>query len=128
MEVKTVFGVFKAAKWGLWHYHAEKTCGLEQAASDAVAELSKPDGHVPTWFWWEGTPGPILRGDTTSEVLERHRVWRQAFEQGPLAFADCVRAYCEGRLMNKYLREELRSVLKKTTWRGRASRRSSAER
>lgn len=39
---------------------------------------------VPSWFWFNDTPAPILPGDTVDTLGDRWWKWRESYQGGKL--------------------------------------------
>ena len=72
-------GVFNKDASGLWHYRYTKQTTVYEAAKDAIKY--KPGA---AWFWFNGTPAPIMIGDTAGKLVARWKVWRSDYEKDPI--------------------------------------------
>jgi hypothetical protein len=65
---------------GLSHYVFSTLGHVSVAIEDALA--TRPT--TPSWFWFNGTPCPMLDGDDAAAVGRRWSEWRAAYQQGDL--------------------------------------------
>lgn len=79
--MKTQRGNFTRDPSGLFHYQNEGNSGqVALVAADAIAYHS----ISAAWFWFNGTPTPIQRGDTPDILSKRWFEWRQGWIQNPV--------------------------------------------
>ncbi len=74
-------GVFTKDLSGLWHY---KNTEFWQRASDAALDAIKhcPD-NAAAWFWYNGSPCPILQTDNPTDLTNRWLQWNTAWTTDP---------------------------------------------
>ena len=75
---KTELGMFVQDESGMWHYRYEGPGRISVATEDAI----KNNPGV-AWFWFNGTPAPILKNDTPDSLYNRWVEWRNAFQKSP---------------------------------------------
>jgi hypothetical protein len=78
---KTRAGYFARDKSGLWHYtHDRDRAGEDvwSAAEDALQGRPKE----ASWFWFNGTPAPMFKGDGKDNLYSRWNEWRNAYQSG----------------------------------------------
>ncbi|MDP1719314.1 MAG: hypothetical protein Q8L24_02725 [bacterium] len=74
---KTKFGEFRQDLSGLWHYGVLCWAGdVWKAAEDALA--NKPEGVC--WFWFNGTPAPMVADDSVAVLVCRWGAVRNAYK------------------------------------------------
>jgi hypothetical protein len=64
-----------------WRSHVGVDKTVEAAATRCLAAFQLPRVVPlhPAWFWWAGTPAPIVPGDTVSSLVERWNEWWPAW-------------------------------------------------
>jgi hypothetical protein len=62
---------------------------IEPALEEAIK--NKPQGA--TWFWFNGTPAPMVEGDTVSSLHHRWNVWKSAYHFGYPALLEVIEAF-----------------------------------
>ena len=89
----TEYGQIKRDQAGAWHYEARGGVVVGVAAADALARL--PPSR-PGWFWFNGTPTPVIRGGDPGQaakaLVRRWEYWRVAAdaESGALLLKLCA--------------------------------------
>lgn len=90
MTKNTRIGTFNEDASGLWHYSCRKMGEtVDKAVADAL-DYRPSYGNFAAWFWFNGTPAPILIKDSP-ETLERRWIeWRSAYQTDSASFLKCL--------------------------------------
>lgn len=89
-SVKTKHGLFSQDYCGLWHYQCtKKNVTALTATKDAV--MHRPKGAV--WFWFDGTPAPLVPGDKQKKLHTRWEVWNYKIKNDGEGFLQRVEQY-----------------------------------
>lgn len=73
----TKHGHFVQDGSGLWHYRFIENGEFGSATRDAVE--NRP--NEAAWFWWLGTPCPILKMDDAEKLAQRYWKWRKTYQE-----------------------------------------------
>lgn len=75
-------GNFRSDPSGLRHFDAPGGTLLSDMLATAL-RLHEAN-PAPSWFWFNGTPAPIIPGDTVDTLADRWAKWRVAYQSGRL--------------------------------------------
>lgn len=85
---------------GVRHWACAATVGTVWDAAakclDTRPARIPDDPDEPAWFWWQGTPAPIVNGDGVAVLVDRWHAWRDAYQRGGSAFLDTLTAFSLG--------------------------------
>lgn len=64
---------------GLWHFQNLK---VPRTIFEAIDQALRSRRSRVAWFWFNGTPAPIVKGDTCRSLHQRWSEWRSAYQSG----------------------------------------------
>ena len=84
-------GQFVQDTCGLWHYAYKNRGRIDRAIEDALT--SRPAGAA--WFWFNGTPAPMVAGDSRERLFRRWCDWRSAYQETPSRLLTIMQGFAE---------------------------------
>lgn len=76
IEKKAQLGSYRRDQAGLCHYRMDSMGSIQSALVDALKHVPSK----PSWFWFNGTPAPIVSGDNADSLYKRWNEWRSAYQ------------------------------------------------
>jgi hypothetical protein len=61
---------------GIWRFNPDAGVHVTDAAAYAIAYRMLG----PCWFWFNGTPAPMVKGDDAHALVKRWVEWREAYQ------------------------------------------------
>jgi hypothetical protein len=91
--MKSNIGEFKRDQSGLLHYRPTIIVGMGELLIDAIKLAS--EYKTPVWFWYNGTPAPIIPNDTKESLRERWCKWREDYQNNHASLLKNIEEFSE---------------------------------
>lgn len=84
---------WKRDRAGVYHWTGR---GYDLRESATLC-LSTHGAVSAAWFWFNGSPAPVIAGEDPTALMRRWNAWREAFQAGGTAFFDKLAEWSTGR-------------------------------